>query len=197
MADESAIRALHEAGELAAAATAALELYGSELLSFLHANARDPELAAEAYAELAEDLWRGLPGFRWQSSLRTWLYMLTRNALGQLRRTPGHRRRTTPLSLAPEIAAVMRTHTHEFQRTDVKDAFRVLREQLDPEEHELILLRLDRNLAWRDIAQIFGDGKLSDAELTTQAAALRKRFERAKERLKKLAIEQGLLTPRK
>lgn len=196
MADESAIRSLHEAGELAAAATASLELYGSELLSFLRANARDNDLAAEAYAELAEDLWRGLPQFRWHSSLRTWLYMLTRNALGQLRRMPGHRRRAIPLSLAPEMAEVVRTQTLEFQRTDVKDAFRALREQLDPEEHELILLRLDRNLAWRDIAQILGGEQLTDAELTAQAAVLRKRFERAKERLKKLAIEQGLLTPR-
>jgi RNA polymerase sigma-70 factor (ECF subfamily) len=180
VADEAAIRDRCAAGDFAAAATAALELYGSELLGYLHATAREPDLANEAYAELGEDFWRALPKFRWGSSLRTWLYTLARNALGQLRR---RRKRTVPLSLAPELAAVVRTHTLEFQRTDVKDEFRVLREALDPDEHELLLLRLDRDLPWKDIAAIIGG----------EPAALRKRFERAKERLKKLAIDRGII----
>jgi RNA polymerase sigma-70 factor (ECF subfamily) len=87
------------------------------------------------------------------------------------------------------MAAVMRTATLEIQRTDVKDELRVLREQLDPEEHEILLLRLDRGLPWRDIARILG----GDHQLDARAAALRKRFERAKERLRKLAIEHGLI----
>jgi RNA polymerase sigma-70 factor (ECF subfamily) len=65
----------------------------------------------------------------------------------------------------------------------------VLREQLDPEEHELLLLRLDRGLAWKDIARILG----GDDDVDARASALRKRFERAKQRLKKLAIEHGLI----
>jgi len=42
---------------------------------------------------------------------------------------------------------------------------------------------------WRDIARILG----GDDNLDARAAVLRKRFERAKERLKKLAIERGLI----
>ena len=187
---ERPIRSLHAAGDHAAALTAALQLYGSELYSFLRALGGDDDLAAEAFAELGEDVWRGLPSFRWQSSLRSWLYTLARNALNQLRRDPRRRvERNLPLSVAPDVEAVLRTATRDIQRTEVKDEFRLLREQLDPEEHELLLLRLDRDLTWREIARITG----GDDNLDTRAAALRKKFERAKERLKKLALDRGLI----
>jgi RNA polymerase sigma-70 factor, ECF subfamily len=187
---ERAIRALCEAGSYDEATTAALRRYGVELLGFLRALAGDHDLAADAFGELGEDVWKGLPRFRWESSLRSWLYSLARNALAQLRRDPRRRRdRNLPLSVAPEMAAVVRTVTREIQRTEVKDGFRMLREQLDPEEHELLLLRLDRGLAWKDIARILG----GDGDLDARAAALRKRFERARQRLKKLAIEHGLI----
>ena len=190
-ASERAIQALCQAGAYPAATTAALQMYGVELLGFLRALANNHDLAAEAFAELGEDVWKGLPRFRWESSLRSWLYQLARNALAQLRRDPRRRiDRNLPLSIAPEMAAVVRTVTLEIQRTEVKDEFRVLREQLDPEEHEILLLRLDRGLAWKDIARILG----GDDNLDARAAALRKRFERAKERLKKLAIEHGLIS---
>jgi RNA polymerase sigma-70 factor (ECF subfamily) len=187
---EPAIRALCQAGSYAEAATAALQRYGVELLGFLRALAGDNDLAGDAFGDLGEDIWKGLPRFRWESSLRSWLYTLARNALAQLRRDPRLRRdRNLPLSAAHEMEAVVRTVTRDIQRTEVKDEFRVLREQLDPEEHELLLLRLDRGLPWKDIARILG----GTGDLDARAAALRKRFERARERLKKLAIERGLI----
>lgn len=190
-AHERAIQAQCEAGAFAEATTQALQLYGVELLGFLRALAHNHDLASEAFAELSEDIWKGLGKFRWESSLRSWLYQLARNALAQLRRDPRRRAdRNLPLSIAPEMAAALRTATIEIQRTEVKDEFRLLREQLDPEEHEILLLRLDRGLAWKDIARIIHGG---DDQLDVRAAALRKRFERAKDRLKKLALEAGLL----
>lgn len=190
---ERDIRALCAAAAYPEATTSALQLYGVELLSFLRALANNHDLASEAFAELGEDVWKGLPRFRWEASLRSWLYSLARNALSQLRRDPRRRvDRNLPLSIAPEMAAVVRTVTLQIQRTEVKDEFRVLREQLDPEEHEILLLRLDRGLAWKDIARILGGTE----NLESRAAALRKRFERAKERLKKLAIEHGLIEAR-
>ena len=187
---ERDIRALCQAGAYPEATTGALRLYGVELLRFLHALANNHDLAAEAFAELGEDIWKGLPKFRWEASLRSWLYAHARNAHAQLRRDPRRRLdRNLPLSIAPEMAAVVRTATVQIQRTEVKDELRVLREQLDPEEHEILLLRLDRGLAWKDIALILG----GPDNLDGRAAALRKRFERAKERLKKLAIAHGLI----
>ena len=91
-ASEDAIQALCRAGSYAEATTAALQRYGVELLGFLRAIAGDDDLAGDAFGELGEDVWTGLPRFRWESSLRSWLYALARNALAQLRRDP--RRRT-------------------------------------------------------------------------------------------------------
>src|SRR5262252_9379307 len=88
---EAEIRAKLGDGDARAATTLALETYGPELYGFLHALARDDDLAAEAFATFSEDLWRGLAKFRWESSLRTWSYALARNALWRLRRDPRRR----------------------------------------------------------------------------------------------------------
>jgi RNA polymerase sigma-70 factor (ECF subfamily) len=194
-AHEAPVRDLVAAGDLTRAATAAIELYGGELASFLHAFARDEDLATEAYAVTCEDLWRGLPGFRWGSSLRTWLYALARNALFRLRRAPRRRERAyVPLDLAKEVfdrAEQIRTGTVEFMRTEVKDEVRRLREALDPDDHELLILRIDRKMSWREVAQAMpGDGEES---VDRRAAVLRKRFERAKTMLRTLAAERGII----
>jgi hypothetical protein len=68
------------AGDLAAVAELVIRTYGPEVLGYLHAVTRDEADAGEAFAILSEDLWRGLPGFGWRSSLRTWLYVLARHA---------------------------------------------------------------------------------------------------------------------
>jgi RNA polymerase sigma-70 factor (ECF subfamily) len=61
-----------------------------------------------------------------------------------------------------------------------------LRESLDPDEQTLLILRIDRQMAWTDIARIMG-GDAPEAE-SRQAATLRKRFERLKERLRSMAV---------
>ncbi len=194
---EAQVRALLEAGERQRAATVAIELYGGELASFLHAVARDDDLAAEAYAVACEDLWKGLPGFRWGSSLRTWMYAIARNALYRLRRAPRRRERGhVPLDLAPQVferAEQIRTGTVEFLRTEVKDEVRRLRDALDPDDHELLILRVDRKLSWREIAQAM-PGE-ADESVDRRAAVLRKRFERAKTLLRTLAAQRGILGP--
>jgi RNA polymerase sigma-70 factor (ECF subfamily) len=179
---DTAIRAQLAAGDLRGAATATLRLYGAEIYGFLKAMARDDDLGAEAFAQLGEDLWRGLPSFRGDGPLRAWCYSLARNALHRLRRDPRRKReRNVALSSADvaDLAAEIRSATAVHQRTAVKDDLRAVRESLDPDDHELLILRLDRKMSWKDIARV-QDGDLADAALTARAAALRKRFERVK-----------------
>jgi RNA polymerase sigma-70 factor (ECF subfamily) len=193
---EQTIRERHEAGDLDGATTLAVETYGAELYGFLHALGRDDDLAAEAFSTFTEDLWKGLGKFRWESSLRTWCYALARNALHRVRRDPARRPgRLVPLSQANAVsglAEVVRSVTSPHLRTDVKDRFALLREELDPDDHALLILRIDRKLSWRDIARAMP----SDAEESVEkrAATLRKRFERAKIILKEKAVQQGLLS---
>ncbi|HEV7558575.1 MAG TPA: sigma-70 family RNA polymerase sigma factor [Kofleriaceae bacterium] len=189
---EAIVRARIDREDLQGAATAALQIYGSEIYGFLRATARDDDLGAEAFAQLGEDLWRGLAQFRWEASLRSWCYMLARNALHRLRRDPRRSPARHAGLSAVEVSAIaeqLRTATAAYNKTEVRDELAVLRAQLDPEDHELLLLRLDRQMSWKEIARIRG----GNDDITTRAAALRKRFERAKDRLRELALENGLL----
>ncbi|KAB2892705.1 MAG: DUF3419 family protein, partial [Kofleriaceae bacterium] len=64
-----------------------------------------------------------------------------------------------------------------------------LRDELSPEDQAILILRIDRQLEWRDVVRALADeedGDLSDAEITRRSAAVRKRFERIKNDLKKL-----------
>jgi RNA polymerase sigma-70 factor (ECF subfamily) len=182
---ERCVRAAHASGDLRHAATLVVRGYGPEVLGFLVALLRDHEAV---FAQLCENLWRGLPRFRWDSSIRTWLYTLARHAAHAFRRDP-HLRRRVGMSEHPEIAelqAHVRTTTVTYLRSEVKDRVTRLRESLDPDEQTLLILRIDRQMAWTDIARIMG-GDAPEAE-SRQAATLRKRFERLKERLRSMAV---------
>ena len=192
------IRLLLEQGDEQAAVTRAVEGYGPEVMGFLQAMVRDPDAADDVFSEVCEDVWRGLSSFRWEAPLRAWVYTIARHAaLRHFRR--GHERRRRPLddALAVGLVAEMRTRTRTWARTEARTAVDRLREQLTPEERALLVLRLDRKLAWSDIAQVMSapEGEtLSAEQARKESAMLRKRFERVKERLKALAKAEGLLS---
>jgi RNA polymerase sigma-70 factor (ECF subfamily) len=174
-----------------------VRIYGPEILGFLLAILRDEELAREVYSDWMEDVCRGLAGFRWQCTFRTWAYMLARHAWHRtLARAEGPG--TVPLSDAPEVAARAvreRTPTLPYLRTDLKKKVARLREGLAPDDQELLILRVDRGLAWLEIAEVMlgpGGPRRSRAR-ETEAAALRKRFERVKERLRDLARREKVV----
>lgn len=198
---EAPARRAIAAGDRTGAATLALRLYGGEVYSFLAATATNESVADDVYGDFCEVLWNQLAAFRWQASLRSWMYaiartLVLRHKVDGLRR----QRRTQALELSPEVAALaaeVRTSTLELLRTSVKDRFRALRAELPAEERELLLLRVDRELSWRDIARILAEDApesgTATPELDRRAALLRKRFERVKERLRTLAAERNLL----
>lgn len=191
---EIAIRGHHQSGDMSQAATAAIEGYGPEILGFLVAILKDEPAASDVFSQFCEDLWNGLPNFRWQSTFRTWAYTLARHAAQRYLRAP-HRRRNLPLSqqALAEVEQKVRTSTLSYLRTEVKEGVARLRESLDPEDQALLILRVDRGLAWNEIAEIMLDEAPSGDGIARKAAALRKRFERVKDRLKELAKKQGLL----
>lgn len=196
---EMAIRKACELGDSGLACTRALEAYGPEILSFLAARLRTPSDADEAFSLFAEDLWKGLPGFRAECSVRGWMYTLARNAANRYVSSP-HKRpeRNVPISDLGPISALVervRSTTTVYKRTDTKDRVRALRDQLAPEDQTLLILHVDRALPWREIAMVMHeDGEHLDREaLDRESARLRKRFERVKAELKQLAIDAGLL----
>jgi RNA polymerase sigma-70 factor, ECF subfamily len=196
---EERIRGYCDAQQWGPAATVALRGYGPEVLGYLSAMCRTETDAAEVFSSFCEDLWKGLPGFRWQSSFRTWAYTLARHALYRIGRDPQRRReRNLALSESPEVFEMVeqvRTTTMIHLRTETKNKFAALRDRLEPDDRTLLILRVDRKLAWTEIATVMADeAEPTPDQLKRGAATLRKRFERAKERLRKLAIDERLIS---
>src|SRR5690349_3694344 len=184
---ETRVLSLADAGEAEAAATAAIEGHGAAVFGYLRSILDDEDDARDAYAQWAEDLWKGLPGFRRESSLRAWSYRLAWHAACRLRRDPFRARGTRlPTGAASRLAAsVARSTVATGSRRAGLDR---LRAKLPPEDRTLLTLRLDRELEWEEIAAVLS----ADGDPVT-SAALRKRFERLKDRLRELAREEGLL----
>jgi RNA polymerase sigma-70 factor, ECF subfamily len=190
---ESQIRAAWEAGDFSGATTVALRQYGPEVLGFLVALNKDHVAAEEAFSRFAERLWHGMQRFEWKCSVRTWAYLLARNAATDVHRGEArHQRHRVPFSSDPsaEVAEIVRTETISLLRTETRTAFARLRDDLPEEDRALLVLRVDRELEWRDIARVLG---ADESAIAREAARLRKRFQLVKERLRALGKARGLV----
>jgi RNA polymerase sigma-70 factor (ECF subfamily) len=187
---ERVIAAYHAAGDYGAAATAAVKGYGPELLGYLFGATHREQDSAEIFSEFCEDMWRGIAGFRGESSFRTWSYRVAYRALARSRRTGIRARKRVVLIDAPELAAIadhVRTRTLPHLRTEIKNEVMRLREQLPEDDRALLILRIDRRLSWDEIAAIMEPEAPTAASVKRASATLRKRFERVKARLRELA----------
>lgn len=183
---EDQLRAQCDAADYEDAATEVVRAYGPELLGYLHAMASTAADADDLFADLCERIWTKLPEFRWESSARTWCYVIARNLLRDQRRAArGPRGRVQGMSSSRigRLAADVRSSTPAYKRTAAKDRLREIRDALDPDDRTLLILRVDRRLPWRDIAAVL-DPDAPAEELRRRSASLRKRFERLKEQLR-------------
>ena len=165
-----------------------LHAHGAEIFGWMLATLSSDGDAADAFSLFGEDLWKSLARHEGRCSIRTWCYMIARCAVARVLEARAARR-SVPLSDAPisHVAAQVRDATLSYLRTDVKQRIRALREQLDPDDQLLLVLRVDKDLGWRDIAIVMFGHDTSDIELARHAARLRKRFERVKAQLRALA----------
>ncbi len=183
------VKGLMATGDDGAAATLVVETLGPAILRYLRSMLRVEEDAADAFSQWAENVWRGLEAFRFESSLKTWAYRLAWNVATNLRneawRKHGERLRT---GMASALAESIRTRSAlvvERQRQALDE----LRAALPDEDRSLLVLRLDQGLSWNEVADVLaGEGTPIDA------GTLMKRFERIKTKLGKLAKERGLLS---
>jgi len=184
---EEKILELLSRGEVKEAATLVLRTYGPEVLGYLENVLGDRDDARDVFQRFAEDLWTWLPSFR-GGSLRAACYRIAWHASARFRREAWRRRRERMrTTMASRIAASI-TSPESRLATSPHDRLDRLRASLEPEERTLLILRLDREMSWNEVAQVLS----SDGD-PVDSAAVRKRFERVKDRLAKLAKEQGLL----
>jgi RNA polymerase sigma-70 factor (ECF subfamily) len=176
---EAELATLLDAGELARAATALIRGYGPELLGYLIALLRNQDWARDVFAQFCEDAWRGLPAFRRECSVRTWCYVLAWNAARRFDKE-AYRQRVRRIH-THELDDVVQVVTSNAIEVDRSRAAR-LRAQLSEIDQTLLILRIDRELSWEEIARV-----LSTPQEPLTLDALRKRFERIKTRLRTLA----------
>jgi len=181
---DAKVRALLSAGERDRAATMLLDALGPGVLGYLLAILPDED-GFDAFSLFEEDVWRGLEGFRWESSLRGWAYRLAGHAASRTARSAyRRRRRPLPSSFASRVAASGSAASGLGGR---RDLLARIRETLPAEDRALLVLRVDRELEWDEVAEA-----LAREGTPVAVPALRKRFERLVRRLRERveALEQ-------
>jgi RNA polymerase sigma-70 factor (ECF subfamily) len=188
--NEEEIRKLLAESKNAAAATLAIRAYGPQVLRYLRSILGDEEDGREAFAQFAENLWRGLPDFRGTAPFRIWAYRIAWNVACDMRKQPwSARRRRLSTGEASRIAETVATSTDERLEARRQELL-ALRESLSLDDRALAALRIDQGLSWAECAEVLSrDGD------PVKANTLTKRFERIKERLGALARKRGLLDP--
>ncbi|MCH9687524.1 MAG: sigma-70 family RNA polymerase sigma factor [Deltaproteobacteria bacterium] len=180
---EHEIRTLAQHQRWAEAVSCALRGYGAEILGFLHAVVVDPTEADDIFSALCEKIWRGLPGFRFESTFRTWLYTVARNLAHDRGRARRWRNRWLAEAAGSgifEVAARVRSTTAVHLRSGTKTHLRKILDMLPPEDRVLFVLRLDREMSWNEIASVLTDDSDDEVDVVREASRLRKRFERVK-----------------
>jgi len=177
-------------GDHTGAATLVVREYGPQLLGYLCSVLRSEADAGEVFSMFSEDLWRGLPGFRRECPVRVWCYRLAWHAAARFLRDPyrgrGRRLETTELSrLVEEVRSSVFLGRDQARQATLDR----LREGLSPDERALLVLRVDRGLSWGEVALVLAD----EQGVPVEESALRKRFERLKEKLAERARLEGLL----
>lgn len=188
---ELELRALLDAGKIDRATERTIRVYGPELISWLSSIFPNEADAYDAFSRMSEELWRSLKRFDGRCLIRTWCYMLARHAAAHVRSQPCNRREV----LCSQIPSVLGAVTYVWNTTycgehRAWDVYTEIRRGLDDDDQILLVLRVDRNLAWREIALVLLGESANLDEVAKKAAALRKQFERVKERLRGLAADR-------
>ena len=189
MALERKIGELLATGDVRAAATETIRGFGPAVVRFLRSSLRDEDDAADAFSRFAEKLWRSLPSFRGECSLRAFCYRVAWSEAEHVRGDAYRKRRVRLRSgIAARLAEEVRASS-EAGRERRAERFAELRAALQPHEQSLLALRIDQELSWREIAHVLAAG----GEPAVTEAAVRKRFERTKDKVAAMARERGFL----
>jgi RNA polymerase sigma-70 factor (ECF subfamily) len=188
------LRRLCEAGNCKGAVALALESYGLEFHKLLMIILKHRDWADDAFSAFSESLLKSLPGFRWESSFRTWAYRVARHTCAQyLRSLHGREKWASDGALADQPHRE-RSMTQPWLRTDIKRRFRELQDKLSPHERKILALRVEGGLSWNEVARVMAGQDLATDDLRQRVVVLRQQYQRIKVRLRELAIEESLIS---
>jgi RNA polymerase sigma factor (sigma-70 family) len=182
--DKEAQIGMHcERASFAHATSLILDQYGSELRAFLSARTNNRMSMEEVYSIVSEDVWKGLPNFRFQGRVRSWIYAVARNALARHRKRK-QRWHSRHVAAEPDEYHAAERVSMPTQLDHTAELLPLLSE-LPADDRQLLEQRLVSALPWREIA--LSRGKTSPVELARESARLRKRYQIVVQNLRRRA----------
>ncbi|MCB9633168.1 MAG: RNA polymerase sigma factor [Sandaracinus sp.] len=183
------IRALLEAGEHERAAVLVLETHGPGIYRMFLGVFHDEAVAQDLYQRFSIEVWKSIGSFAGRSAVYTWAYVIARRTVTWHLRRPARKREqalATPHEHLLLVEHLSRSMTPAWRRTETKHRFQELCAGLPNDERMLVMLRIGERMDWKQIARVLDEeGALADDEaLAREAARLRKRFERVKDKLR-------------
>ena len=150
---ETALIRRSQAGDKTAFGTL-VEQYRGPLFGTAYLMLRDRGLAEDAVQEALIQIWKHLPSFRFQSSLKTWLVRIVINEVKQQARKK--RPVTVPLESTEDKTDAPDGLETAMIRSEERYSLRQALEKLQPEQRESVVLRYYSELTVPEIAAVTG-----------------------------------------
>ena len=126
---------------------------------------RNMALAKELEQEILLNLWRALPGFRGESSLKTWMYQVAHNTAARHRKKAASGLKTTvDEERVAREASLKNTPEQDLEDERRRARMREVIDDLRPLDRQVLLLFLE-DVSQKEIAEITG---LTQANVSTR-----------------------------
>jgi RNA polymerase sigma-70 factor (ECF subfamily) len=181
---DAEIKAHCQRGELDEAAHKAIRHYGPGVLGWLLGICPSGAIAEDIFQNFCFDLWSGLLSFRWESSLYTWSYRVAWNSFYRFQQGERRHQHGRLSDICSQWAVEASSIHSKLQRQQTQTRLVELRQQLPEDLQSVLILRLDREFSFAEIAHVL--------DLSEDNA--RQKFQRAKNKLKDMAQREGLLS---
>ncbi len=152
-----------------------VDTFGAALQRLCATYERNEAARHELQQEVLLNIWRALPGFRGEASLRTWVYRIAHNTAARHVHKAVHRVSTASMDTpSAQRASSGQTPEHALEDADASSVLRNAIGALRPLDQQVILLYLE-DVPQKEIGEITG---LTQANVST-------RIHRIKTELKK------------
>jgi RNA polymerase sigma-70 factor (ECF subfamily) len=177
------VRQLIAAGRQREATDLMLTRLSPELRPFLHRLLGDASLVDEALSNTCEHLWQRLAQFRWEYSLRSWSYIFARREASRCRAARS-RMVAPPTMLSAADGRTVYATPSAGRSTSAPNLLHLLHASISDDDRDLLVLRVERGLSWREVAAAFLEDDEPSAEaIQRESARLRQRYRAIRVRL--------------